>query len=119
MSKPVAMFCFARFSCAVRTTPTKARIRTASRNPWPTKDALFESIPDRWRTGIGRFSVERRRIEHAAGAPGLIQAPVQLQRRLGAQISFVDLAVVAELLDHVVGPGLAQAELLADAGGRP
>ena len=50
--------------------------------------------------------------------PQIVEAAIQLQRRLGADIALEDLAVIADRLDRVIGPFLVETERLAHAGGR-
>src|SRR4030081_1185029 len=67
--------------------------------------------PTAWHT---RRSIERRRIKHPALVPRLVVAAIELQCRSAAEIARIDLAIVADLLDDLVGPRLAYPELLAD-----
>src|SRR5678815_5268978 len=92
-------------------TPRTAKTSSARR-----RTTRLAPSGDRWRCMYARRSIERRRIHDSALIPGLVVAAIQFQLRTVAQVALVDLTVVADRLDHVVRPRLAQAELLADTG---
>src|SRR6516164_1312553 len=54
------------------------------------------------------------RVLQAALGPQLIAAARQLERRVRADIAVVDLAIIADLLDDVDDPVIADAEALAE-----
>src|SRR5262249_13438241 len=60
-----------------------------------------------------------RRVEEAAVFPERVQAAREAEARLGAEIALEDLAVVADLLDRLVGPvggkPVLLPEIVADA----
>src|SRR5476649_227006 len=60
-------------------------------------------------------SAHRRRDHRAALGPERIDAAAELERRALAEIALEALAVIADLLDDVVGPLLVEAEDLAVA----
>src|SRR5690606_29969535 len=55
-------------------------------------------------------------VHQAAAGPQVVESAVQLDRAALADIAFEALAVIADLLDHVVGPFLVEADALAEAG---
>src|SRR5690349_1042987 len=57
----------------------------------------------------------RQGVHHAALAPQSVDATPEFERRVDTEVAVVDFAVVAELLDDVVGPALLQPEQLAIA----
>src|SRR5690348_15716505 len=59
----------------------------------------------RWRLS------DRRRVLNAAGIPELVQAARDVQARLGSDVTLIDLAVIADMLDDAHGPVLAEAEV--------
>src|SRR5581483_6844719 len=61
--------------------------------------------PPRARRGGGSPALaDRRRVLQAALAPERVEATLQLQGRLRAHVALVDVAVVPDLLDDLIGP---------------
>src|SRR5262245_14755329 len=80
-------------------------------NGWPDPPGVNRADPQ-------EASVDHHREQHAARVPQIGQIAIHLVGRALAQIALEDLGVVADLLDHVVGPVVGQAEAFAHARSR-
>src|ERR1041385_8939117 len=82
-----------------RPAPLRER-RRASRGPPAAKDVAPLT--------------DRRRVLDAVLGPQRVDAAGDLQLRTSADIALEDLVVIAEMVDHIISPVVAEAEALAE-----
>src|SRR5690606_32344749 len=64
----------------------------------------------------GIRSADRKRVHQAAFCPECVEAALDLQGAALPDIAFEAFAVVADLLDDVVGPGFVEADIGSSSG---
>src|SRR5690242_5746438 len=67
--------------------------------------------------GLDWLSAQQGRGHQALVVPEVVEAALELDRALGAEVALEHLAIVADRLDGVEGPGIVEAELDAEIAG--
>src|SRR6185312_2381738 len=118
-----------RFSTAFAANQASRPTTSATTASWRMTPRARSSCQSLARRGAGRTltpvlliraaappSAERHGVHQPALGPQAIEPALELQRRFGTDIALEHLAVIAHLLDDVVGPFVVEMQRLAHAG---